>query len=402
MSKKLPLGITIIILLFAVLLTFQITYLSINNKFNQKLNELMLSQNLYSKLTEIDAYYRDYYIGELDETRLSDSIMRGYVAGTGDKHGNYLNSQQYKDYIADYTGSGVGIGVMVTYDYANGALEIATVMPDSPALKAGLRPGDFIVAVEGLYIYEIGYYEAVDRVKGEAGTYVNLTVYRYEDNEYVELDFNIARANVTYISVLSHMYDDRTTGIVKILKFDLHTPEEFISAVEDLIAQGAVRIVFDVRNNLGGELNSIHKVLDYLLPEGPVIRIIDKDGNVETMDSDTKELDMPMIVLINSRTASAAELFSAALRDYGKAELVGVKTYGKGSMQTVIPLADNSALIVSIRTYAPPFSDNYDGIGLYPDVEVELSKEAARQNEYTIKDADDNQLVEAIKILKSS
>ena len=194
------------------------------------------------------------------------------------------------------------------------------------------------------------------------------------------------------------MYNDGTNsiGIIKILQFDTKTPEQFKTAVENLRAEGAVKFIFDVRNNSGGELNSVVSILDYLLPEGPVIRITDSDGNETTMDSKEGELDFPMMVLVNRNTASAAELFAAALRDYNKADLVGVQTYGKGSMQTIVRLADNSALRVTYKMYSPPFSENYNGVGLTPDYIIELSDEAAKKNIYTIKDSEDNQLQEAV------
>jgi C-terminal peptidase (prc) len=399
MTKRVPLVVSIILIILAVLITFQITYVSLNNKYSSKLNDIMISQNLYSKLSEIENYYENFYIGELDEDKITDNVMRGYIYGTGDKHGTYLNAEQRKEYMADIDGTGVGIGVMVTYDVDRSALEIITVMPDSPSLAAGLEVGDYITAVEGVTVYDSGYYGAVGSVKGEEGTNVKLTVFRMVDGEYVEIDFEITRANISYISVMSHMYEDGITGIVRILSFDLNTPEQFIAAVEELMDQGAERFVFDVRNNSGGELRSIHAILDYLVPEGPTIRIIDKEGNEELMNSDAEYLDVPMVVLINSRTASAAELFAAALRDYEKADLVGITSYGKGTMQTVVPLADDSALVISYRMYAPPFSENYDGVGLIPDLEIELSEEAAKQNVYKIADADDNQLLAAINSL---
>ena len=399
MSKKISLVLSIILIIIAVLITFQITYMSLNTKYSQKLSEIMVSQNIYSKLAEIENYYENLYIGELDNDKITDNVMRGYVYGTGDKHGTYLNSDQLKQYMSDIDGTGVGIGIMVTYDADRAALEIITVMPDSPSLAAGLEIGDYIIAVDGVDVSESGYYGAVSSVKGEEGTTVTLTVYRMVDGEYKELEYKIKRANISYISIMSHMYEDGITGIVKLLSFDLNTPEQFIAAVEALMEQGAERFVFDVRNNSGGELRSIHAILDYLVPEGPTIRIIDKEGNEETMNSDADDLDMPMVVLTNERTASAAELFSAALRDYEKADLVGTTTYGKGTMQSVIPLADNSALVISYRMYAPPFSENYDGVGLIPDMEIELSEEAAEQNSYKIADSDDNQLLAAINSL---
>jgi carboxyl-terminal processing protease len=389
MSKKIPLGLSIVLIVFAVLITFQITYLSIAGKYSQKLNEVMVNQNLYNKLAEIDSIYKNLFIGELDEQQVNDSIINGYVRGTSDKFGSYLTAEQYKEYKSQYEGESVGIGVMVVYNDTIGALEITTVMENSPAKEAGLLPGDLIVAADGENIADIGYYAIINSIKGDEGSTLDLTYYRLEGGEYAEYNITLERRTVSYLSVLSTMYSDGITAVIVILSFDLNTPEQFIDAVNNATEQGAKRFVFDVRDNSGGELNSIHKILDFLLPEGPVIRTVDKNGGEESMTSDAEQLDVPMVVLINSRTASAAELFASALRDYDKAKLIGTNSFGKGTMQSVIELSDNSALIISVKKYSPPFSDNYDGIGLKPDVELEYNGE----------NGSDNQLLAAIDLL---
>jgi carboxyl-terminal processing protease len=239
-------------------------------------------------------------------------------------------------------------------------------------------------------------------MQGSADTYAEFTAARGE-NYSERIQMKIKRGYVNEQTVMSHMYNDGTNsiGIIKILQFDTGTPDQFTAAIKDLQSQGADTFIFDVRNNSGGELNSVVAMLDYLLPEGPVIRITDGDGNETTMDSEEGELDSKMAVLVNHTTASAAELFAAALRDYDKAILVGVQTYGKGSMQTIVRLSDNSAIRVTYKMYSPPFSDNYNGVGLTPDFITELSADAAKQNLYTLKDTDDNQLQEAINRVKN-
>ena len=201
--------------------------------------------------------------------------------------------------------------------------------------------------------------------------------------------------------MLSHVYDlDSSVGIIKISEFDGNTPTQFVAAVEDLQSKGCEKLVIDLRYNPGGELSSIVTTLDYILPEGPIVRIFDADGNeVKTYYSEATELDMPMAVLVNGSTASAAELFTSAVRDYNKAVIVGTTTYGKGCMQTTIPLSDNSAVSVTYRMYNPPFSDNYHGVGIVPDVEVELDESLTGKNIYKITDEEDNQLAAAVKSL---
>jgi carboxyl-terminal processing protease len=185
--------------------------------------------------------------------------------------------------------------------------------------------------------------------------------------------------------------------VVKITGFDRATPNQLFAAVQDLLDSGCTRLVVDVRNNPGGELQGICSVLDYLLPYGPVIRTIDRDGNEEVIyRSDAKALDVPMAVLVNENTASAGELFCSALQDYKKAVIVGTQTYGKGSMQTIRQLSDGSGLSVTYRYYCPPFSDNYDGVGVAPDVVVEPAGAMLEKNIYKITDEEDNQLQAAV------
>ena len=394
MSKKISIGTAVILMLLAVLVTFQLTFVSLSNKYQSELNELTVSQDMYAKLAAVDELYRTLYIGDIDEKTLTDNLIRGYVYGTGDKYAYYLDEEQFAEMMASNNAELQGIGIMVIYQ--NDMIEIISVMPDSPALEAGLEPGDIIAYVGGESVAELGYTAAVNRLQGEAGTLAEFTVLRGEEL----IDFSIERGYVNEQSVMYHVYEpDPTIGIVKILSFNLGTPEQFKAACEELIAGGVTKFVFDVRYNPGGDLESITEILDYLLPEGPIVRIVDAEGNEDVRYSDADELDMPMCVLVNSSTASAAELFSSALQDYNKAELVGTVTYGKGTMQTIIRLADNTGIGISYRMYNPPFSDNYEGVGVQPDYVVEMDESVADKNIYKITDEEDTQLQKAIELL---
>ena len=404
MKKRIPLYAVVITVLFAVIITFQITYLSLWNGFyNKKAGGSAGIDGdsfaaIKNKLDAMNALYDEYYVGDIDAEELETGIMLGYVYGTGDKFGQYLDRETYAEFLDELDGETEGIGIMVIEDSATGLMEVVEVIPDTPAAKQGLRIGDLITAVEGNDAAQLGYYKALDMMRGKAGTQVSFTVYR--DGEYV--DFTIMREYVQVLSVDYRMSADGVTGIVRIISFDEPTPQQFKAAIDELSAAGAQRYVFDLRGNGGGMLESVTGILDYLLPEGPIIRITDRDGNVETVDSDASELDVPMAVLVNGNTASAAELFTAALRDYGKSVTVGTNTYGKGSMQTIIPLGDGTAVRVSIRMYSPPKSDNYDGLGIAPDIEVALDPELAGVSLYLIEEEKDNQLQAALDALNSS
>ncbi len=399
MTKKIPLYAVIMTVIFAVLITFQVTYLSLWKSFRQSELDSSADGNTISAIEEklelIYEIYGENYIGELDPEDLENGVMMGLVYGTGDRYGEYMDAQTYAEFTSDTEGDTEGIGIMVTQNAETGLIEVVEVMPNSPALESGVHIGDLICKVDGQDAAELGYNKALDMMLGKAGTTADFTVYR--DGEY--LDFSIERRHVEQINVNYRLYEDGITGIVRVTSFDAVTADQFKNAVETLQMQGAERYVFDMRNNSGGLLDSVVKILDYLLPEGAIIRISGNDGSEEIIASDAAEFDAPMAVLVNGATASAAELFTAALRDYEKSVTVGTTTFGKGSMQTVIPFADGSALRITYKMYSPPKSENYDGVGITPDIEVKLDEALSGKSIYSITDAEDNQLQAAIAAL---
>ena len=399
MKKKISVGASIVLVLLAALLTFQVTFTVMSVKHREEMTAAYAHLESFNKLLEVDAMYRNLYVKDLDEDELIDGILAGYVMGSGDRFGAYYPAEEFQTYMDSLNGDMQGIGVNVIWNADYGAIEIINVMPDSPALEAGVEPGDLIVYVgdEMESVADLGYYGALAKLQGKAGTTAVFTVARGKHYEET-VSFSILRGYVTEQTVMYHVYAlDSTVGVVKIIGFDRATPDQFFHAVQTLLAGGCTRLVVDVRNNPGGELQAICSVLDYLLPSGPVIRTVDRDGNEEVVYySDAKALDVPMAVLVNENTASAGELFCSALQDYDKAVIVGTQTYGKGSMQTIRQLSDGSGLSVTYRYYCPPFSDNYDGVGVAPDVVVEPAGAMLEKNIYKITDEEDNQLQAAV------
>lgn len=354
---------------------------------------------LADKIAEVDGVYRALYIDELDDEVLIDCAVAGYVAGTGDRFGSYFTVDGFAEFISETEGVVAGVGVQVIYNADYGLIEVLSVVEGSPADEGGVLPGDLVYTVgeEKESVSKLGYYAAIDKIRGEVGTEATFSVLR-GDNYSEEISFTLKRELVTASSVLYHVYAlDNTVGVIRITGFDLPTFVQFTEAVTGLKAEGCTKLVVDLRNNPGGELNSVIKTLDYVLPEGPVLRVKDADGNyVETYKSEATELDMPMVVLINGNSASAAEIFAAAVKDYGKAKLVGTTSFGKGCMQRVTPLSDGSAVSVTFRLFEPPFSDSFHGIGIEPDVVVELDEALKSKNVFKITDEEDNQLAAAV------
>ena len=353
------------------------------------------------KLEIIKSIFTLYSYYDLEDDALMNGALKGLAQGTGDRYAEYYTEEEFSAMMDDSNGDMQGIGISVIHNTDYNVIEIINVFPGSPALEAGLEPGDLITYVgigeNATPVEELGYTNAVMALQGTAGTFCEFTV-NYGDNYAQIKEYSIERGFVKEQTVTHRICEtDKTVGIIKILEFDATTPDQFLTAIDDLKANGAEKLIFDVRYNPGGNLTSICEILDFLVPEGPIIRIRDKDGNEETVDSDESEFNMPMAVLCNGSTASAAELFTSALMDYDKAVSVGNVTYGKGSMQTTIPLTDGSGVKLTTKMYFPPFSEGYDGIGITPDIEIDMDESTEGISIYKITDAQDTQIQRAIR-----
>ncbi len=357
-----------------------------------------------AKIATLAAYYERYYIGELDLDMLVEGAAEGFVAYAGDKYGDYHTAEEYESLQTGYAGEFAGIGVSVTHNIEYNAIEIVSVMADSPALEGGLLPFDLIIGVNGESVALLGYNESVSKIRGEIGTSVVLTIARGEG--YSErFDVTLTRRKVEEQSVT---YEEivadgllKPLAYIRITDFNAKTPTQFSEALGMGKTSKVHGYIFDLRNNTGGTLNSVVQMLDMVLPEGPIVRIMYKNNEEKIYESGSSCLDEPIVVLVNGNTASAAELFVAALRDYGKATpVIGTTTYGKGTVQSIFPLRDGSALRLSTSMYAPPFSDNYEGIGITPDMTVSLADEFKLVNLSKLDHKDDAQLQAAIKVFQ--
>ncbi len=323
-----------------------------------------------SKLEELADLIEARFIGEVDRTEMEDAAAEAMIAAIGDQWSYYVPAEQYQSYLDGVNNSYVGIGVTIQVQEDEPGFAIIKVNQGGPAEDAGLLVGDRIVAVDGTDVRELTSNETSALVKGEEGTFVDITVER----EGQELTLPVERRTVN-VPVATYQMLENQVGLVTIANFHSGCAEQSIAAIEALRDQGATSLILDVRNNGGGYARELVELLDYLLPEGLLFRTVDFAGNEETDYSDKKFLDMPMAVMVNGNSYSAAEFFAVALSEYEAAVVVGEKTVGKGYFQVNYKLSDGSAVNLSIGEYFTPKGENLAGIGITPDIEVPVDEE---------------------------
>ena len=404
---KMPVTVAVALIIICSILTFVITSSLYNNRRSAEIAEAIQNNSVseeyekfiqtYGDLFESDSLVKSRYIGSVPEdSAFSNNIMKAYVATLGDKYGAYFSKEELKQYNEERGEVSYGIGIISyrVFDEEYNGILISDIIEESPAEKAGLKKGDIIIAVDGIDVTKESFDKCFDSIKGKADTEVKLKI---KDSRTAAVnDISVVRGSFKNKTVFYQQYNT-DTAYIHISNFYDNTDEEFELAVKKAKDCGAKKYVFDVRNNTGGNLQTVLKMLDLILPEGPLIRIVDKNKNQTVHSSDDENyLDAEMAVIINGQTASAAELFAAAIRDYKKGKLVGTKTYGKGSMQTIWPLKSGAAIKISDNKYLPPYGESYDGIGITPDIEIDLSEEQYKYF-YKLSLDDDPQMQEALK-----
>lgn len=407
--RGVPVWVLIISIFLAALLTFQTTFVILTGEYGRELNLFRAQRSTvspklgkaYTLIDEISSLFEENYIYELDYDDMIERILYDYAYETNDRYALYITAAEWEEEQQVSQGNSAGIGVMIVpldlgaNNTVFGGLYITRVMKDGPSYNAGLLRGDVIVAIDGRSIIGMKYDDVLDLTPGESGTTVRITVLR-DGNE---IDFDVVRGSYTYETVDYRVIekDGVKIGYINITEFYEITVDQFKKAVEDLKAEGCKGLVFDMRDNPGGYLSSVYYILDYILPTGPVVKLTYSDGEEETLSSDWRCISgMEMAVIVNDGTASAAELFTAALKDYNYATVVGTKTYGKGCGQDIFPLSNGGYLKLTTFLYSPPYSGNYDGVGVIPDVEVYIEGDAASKNILMLTEDEDTQLSAAV------
>ena len=325
------------------------------------------------------------YVNEVDSRKLMDGAIDGMVKSLGDPHSIYMRGDMYQS-LKEHTAGEFG-GIGVTMGFKDNKVTIVAVLEGTPGEAAGLKANDEIVAVDGTPVTEYQPEEVSLHIRGAAGSDVTLTIHREGEGDR---DYTIKRDMIKVRSAKGKMLDDGGMGYIRIASFAENTGREFREEFEKLEQDGMKGLIIDLRQNPGGLINSCVEVADLVVPKGPIVSVVQRDGSKEQYDSELEEPKVPIVVLIDGNSASASEILAGALQDTGAAVLVGTKSYGKGSVQVVVPLFDDDGLKLTIAKYYTPSGRCIDGTGIEPDVEAELHED----------DTTDVQLEKAKEILR--
>lgn len=360
-------------------------------------SETVPYDKIVDKLAFLQMLVDNYYLDDVDQTSYADGIYKGFIASLKDPYSTYFTKDEYSALMESSSGVYCGIGATVSQDAKTGVITIVKPFSTGPAYKVGVLPGDLLYKVNGEAVTGVDLSEVVSKMKGKPNTTVKISVVREGKSEPIE--YTITRKKIEIPTIEYKMLDNKI-GYINISEFDEVTVNQFIAAVDTLEKKGMKGLVLDVRNNPGGLLDSVVKILDRLLPPELVVYTEDKNGvREEEKAEDAKKVKVPMTVLINGQSASASEIFAGTLQDYKAATIIGTTSFGKGIVQKVIPLSDGTAVKLTISKYYTPNGRNIHGKGITPDVTVELNEEM--QKEVIIPVDKDNQLQEAIKTIKN-
>lgn len=346
-----------------------------------------------AKICQIEEMLDTYYVEDYDKELAEELMYTGLVAGVGDPYTYYLSADSLAEQVEKNSGHFVGIGVEI-YAGDDGYIVVSSVTPGGPAEAAGILAEDKITEVDGESITGKTAADVSALVKGEEGTDVTLTIFRESTGEVLEK--TVTRQDIQVQTVSWRMMDDNI-GYISITNFRENTYNQFKEALDTLEAEGMEKLVLDLRNNTGGLVKSAHEIGEELLPEGIMVYTMDKEGNREDTLCDDVYNDVPMVVLVNGNSASAAEILAGAIQDTGRGELIGTTTFGKGLVQRLFTLPDGSGLNVTIQKYYTPNGTSIHGVGITPDYEVELPEEYAQQA--NIPAEADTQLQKAVEVL---
>ena len=395
----------IMLVLLTTFITFMVTSLTLYTHFTRNPAYTVLTgeskengtSGLEKYLSKVKKIIDEEYLWkeDINEDLLKDGAVEGYVKALGDEYTEYIPESEMEDFKEDINGSYTGIGIYMVVDKDTNKIIVYYPISDSPAEKAGIKSGDIIVSVDGVeYGYE-DFSKIADYIKGKEGTKVKLGIER----DGKKLDFEIERAKIEINLVTSKMIEENI-GYVKLSSFDENAAKNFKEKVDKLVENGAKSLIIDLRNNGGGIVDSSTDIVDFFLEKGKTIITVkdNKQKEEKTVAKQNQTYSMPVVILVNENTASASEILTGALQENNRAKVIGTKTYGKGVIQTVIPLSDGSGLKITTGEYFTPKGTEINKKGITPDIEVKLPETV--KSVYAVIEKDDTQLKKAIEELK--
>lgn len=355
-------------------------------------SEELLDDSTKTKLELLEQLVDESYSGDIDMDDLQEGLYRGYIDGLGDKYSVYYDEDETKALMQSTSGEFGGIGALFSQDKDTKVITFLKVYEGSGAEEAGFKVDDILYKVDGKDISGEDLSEVVSKIRGDEGTTVELTVLRGDDGE--EYTATVTRKIVQTDTVYHEMKEDKI-GYIQVTEFDDVTTDQYKKALEDLENQGMKGLVVDLRNNPGGNVDTVTDMLDLMLPEGTTLSIKDKQGKESVYESDDEhQFTKPLVVLVNENSASASEIFSGAIQTFGTGEVVGTTTYGKGVVQQIFDLKDGTSVKLTIAEYLIAGQFGINGKGVTPDVEVQYEKDAQNPDR-------DNQLEKALEEVKN-
>ncbi len=401
--KKFITSIIVVIILTALLTLTASNFfaLEIGDKVivsKSSYNQLRSLSIKYSKHEYLQDYVKKNFLFESDVEKMMDGSLKGMIDALDDRYSEYMNEKDFDSFMESTEGSYEGIGVYITPSEDNYILVIAPI-EDTPAEKAGIKTGDKIIKIDGIEFTAEEMDKAVSIMKGTPGTNVTITVLREKkDGTQETIDFPIKRENIRIKTVKSYMMQDKI-GYIRITTFDKQTDEDFDVALKELQKQDMQGLVIDLRYNPGGLVDVTREITDKLIGKGIVTYTQTKDGERKYYESDKYKLGIPLVVLVNEGSASASEILSGAVKDTKSGILIGTKTFGKGIVQSIMPLKDGTAIKMTVSEYFTPNGINIHGIGIEPDIVIEMPEDALYGYEYYDQDI---QLQKAVEIIEKS
>lgn len=401
-KKRFKIYKVVMLVILVAFITFLLTTIGMYQYFTKSgsgqkiISTSSENQDIASELSKYKKIIDKYFLGNVDEEKLKEGAIKGYIEGLDDQYTEYISKDDMKDYLEDTTGNFVGIGIYMTKDTNANKIMVLSPIKGSPAEKAGILPGDYIISVDGVTYTADDMSVAANKIKGEVGSSVKIEILRNSETK----TFEIKRENIKVNPVEGKVLENNI-GYIEFSSFDEGTADDFKVKYEELAKKGIKSLVIDLRNNGGGIVSEALQIADYILDKDDVVLYeVDKNNKEEIEKSEnTPIINMPIVLLTNGNTASSSEILAGALKDHGKAKIVGTKTYGKGVIQQLLTLPDGSGLKITSEEYLTPNKTKINKIGIEPDEKVELPDSV--KNVLTVEQKDDTQLQKAIEILKA-